>query len=152
MRSLTLTAVLPGHDPDTAYARLTDFAAYPTHSPAVRSVTVSELGQDTSISQWEVAFRKGTLRWTEQDTFDRAARRIAFTQLAGDVAVFDGSWHVEPAPDGARVTFSARLDLGIPTLAAVLEPIAVRALVDNTRSLLRGLFGAHVAAEQTAAA
>lgn len=152
MRSLTLSAALPGHDADEAYARLTDFTAYPRHSAAVRSVTVSEVTDRGSVSRWEVAFRNGILRWTEEDTFDHEARRIDFTQLTGDVALFEGSWHVAPSAGGATVTFSARLDLGIPTLADVLEPIAVRALVENTESILRGLFGADVATEQAVAA
>ena len=37
--------------------------------------------------------------------------------------------------------FSARLDMGIPSLADALEPIAVRTLIDNTVLIVRGLVG-----------
>ncbi|MGB6577359.1 MAG: hypothetical protein WBF34_05530 [Streptosporangiaceae bacterium] len=37
--------------------------------------------------------------------------------------------------------FSVRLDMGIPSLADALEPIAVRTLIDNTVSIVRGLVG-----------
>jgi ribosome-associated toxin RatA of RatAB toxin-antitoxin module len=144
MRSLTLVGHVPGGVAADAYRLLTDFASYPEHSAAVRSVTVSPMSEGTSVSQWEVAFRNGILRWTEEDTFDDGERTIQFRQLSGDVAVFDGSWRCADSPGGCDVTFSARLDLGIPTLADVLEPIAVRALVDNTESILRGLFGARI--------
>ena len=152
MRSVTLSADLPGHPAADTYARITVFAAYPAHSAAIRNVTVSDVTENGSVSHWEVAFRRGILRWTEEDTFDRAGLRIDFHQLAGDVAVFEGSWQVRPVGAGSTVTFTARLDLGIPLLADVLEPIAVRALVENTESILRGLFGADVAASHSTAA
>jgi ribosome-associated toxin RatA of RatAB toxin-antitoxin module len=140
MRSVTLTAHVPV-PADAAYARLRDFASYPAHSPAVRSVTVTDDDGDVAVSRWEANFRSGVLRWTERDTFDPAGRRIAFVQLDGDVDVFRGSWHCGPGEGGCRITFRADVDLGIPTLADVLEPIAVRALAENTTSILTGLFG-----------
>lgn len=151
MRSVSLTASVPGLDAATAYARLCDFSAYPALSEAVRAVTVTAVDGPVSLSTWEVSFRNGILRWTEEDTFDDAARTITFTQLEGDVDEFAGQWRSEPAGPGCEVHFTARLDLGIPTLADVLEPIAVRALVDNTRSVLHGLFGADVEVRDTEA-
>jgi ribosome-associated toxin RatA of RatAB toxin-antitoxin module len=124
------------------YRTLTDFARYPELSPAVRSVTVTEVDDVTSVSSWEVTFRAGILRWTEQDRFDRAAHTITFAQTEGDIPVFDGSWRCADVPGGSDVVFTARLDLGIPSLADALEPIAVRALVDNTVSIVTGLVGA----------
>jgi hypothetical protein len=99
-----------------------------------------------------VAFRNGILRWSEQDTFDRAGLRIDFTQLDGDVEEFAGSWVCANVEGGCRVTFDAHIDLGVPTLADVLEPIATRALLDNTTSIVRGLFGSDVTFEADAAA
>ena len=93
------------------------------------------------MSQWEVNFRAGLLRWTEEDTFDPGALSITFRQLEGDIAVFDGSWECLDAAQGCEIVFSARLDMGIPSLADALEPIAVRALIDNVVSIVCGLFG-----------
>jgi hypothetical protein len=93
------------------------------------------------VSQWEVTFRAGLLRWTEEDTFDPGALTITFHQLEGDIAVFDGSWQCVDAAQGSEVVFSACLDLGIPSLADALEPIAVRTLVANIISIVRGLVG-----------
>jgi ribosome-associated toxin RatA of RatAB toxin-antitoxin module len=152
MRSVTLTAQVPGQDAARVYARLSDFATYPDHSESVRKVTVTDVTGDVTRSRWEVAFRNGILRWSEQDTFDRAALRIDFTQLEGDVEEFAGSWVCADVDGGCRVTFDARIDLGVPTLADVLEPIAARALLENTTSIIRGLFGAEVAFDTDAPA
>jgi len=124
-----------------AYATLADFERYPELCDAVRNVTVTEASDNLTVSQWEVNFRAGVLRWTEEDTFDPGALSITFRQLEGDIAVFDGSWECLDAAQGCEIVFSARLDMGIPSLADALEPIAVRALIDNIVSIVRGLFG-----------
>ena len=124
------------------YEILADFERYPELSDAVQSVAVTAVSDDVTTSQWEVTFRAGLLRWTEEDRFDRQALTIEFRQLEGDVALFDGSWRCTDAPDGCEITFTARLDMGIPSLADALEPIAVRTLIDNTVSIVTGLVGA----------
>jgi len=141
VRIVELQLSVPGRRPAEAFETLADFECYPELSDAVQSVTVTEVEADTTISRWEVTFRAGLLRWTEEDIFDRNALTITFRQLEGDVALFDGSWLCEGSPEGTLITFRARLDMGIPSLADALEPIAVRTLIDNTASIVSGLFG-----------
>jgi len=141
MRTVRLTLHVPQKAAVEVYQTLSDFGRYPELSDAVRSVSVSHLSDDVTVSSWEVTFRSGILRWTEEDRFDPDALTIAFNQIAGDIAVFEGSWTVEPVRDGADIVFRADLDMGIPSLADALEPIAVRALVDNTVSIVTGLVG-----------
>ena len=141
MRSVRLRLHVPQTPANAAYATLADFERYPELCDAVRNVAVTEVSDDLTVSQWEVSFRAGLLRWTEEDTFDPDALSITFRQLEGDIAVFDGSWECLDAAQGCEIVFSARLDMGIPSLADALEPIAVRALIDNVVSIVRGLFG-----------
>ena len=141
MRTVNLLIDVPGKTAEEVYAALADFERYPDLADAVRSVVVTSIGDDVTRSRWEVAFRAGLLRWTEEDRFDRAALRIDFQQTEGDVAVFDGSWRCSATDTGARISFGARLDMGIPSLADALEPIAARALIDNTVSIVDGLMG-----------
>jgi ribosome-associated toxin RatA of RatAB toxin-antitoxin module len=132
---------VPHTSASAAYATLADFERYPELCDAVRNVAVTDVSDNLTVSQWEVNFRAGLLRWTEEDTFDPGALSITFRQLEGDIAVFDGSWECLDAAQGCEIVFYARLDMGIPSLADALEPIAVRALVDNVVSIVRGLFG-----------
>lgn len=141
MRTVRLTLRVPGKPAAEVYATLSDFGRYPELSDAVRGVAVSEVSADVTVSSWEVTFRAGILKWTEEDHFDREALTIAFNQIAGDIAVFDGSWAVSDTEGGTSIVFAANLDMGIPSLADALEPIAVRALVDNTVSIVTGLVG-----------
>jgi len=141
MRTIRLRLHVPHKSASDVYATLADFERYPKLSDAVQSVAVTEVSENRTVSTWEVTFRAGLLRWTEEDTFDPAVLSITFRQLEGDVALFDGSWECADAEQGSEIVFSARLDMGIPSLADALEPIAVRTLIDNIVSIVRGLVG-----------
>ena len=141
MRTVRLRLHVPDKPASDVYETLADFERYPELSDAVRSVAVTELSENHSVSAWEVTFRAGLLRWTEEDTFDPGALSITFHQLEGDAAVFDGSWECVDAAQGSEIVFTARLDMGIPSLADALEPIAARTLLDNIVSIVRGLVG-----------
>jgi ribosome-associated toxin RatA of RatAB toxin-antitoxin module len=145
MRTVRLRLLVPGMSAHDVYATLSDFDRYPVLSEAVQNVTVTEVAANVTVSTWEVTFRAGLLRWTEEDTFDPEALTITFRQLEGDIAVFDGSWACADATapgQGCEIVFAVRLDMGIPSLADALEPIAVRTLIENTVSIVRGLVGA----------
>ena len=141
MRSVRLRLHVPHKSANDVYATLADFERYPELSDAVRSVAITEVSDNVTVSRWEVTFRAGLLRWTEEDTFDPDALSIMFRQLDGDIAVFDGFWQCFDAAQGSEIVFAARLDMGIPSLADALEPIAVRTLIDNIVSIVRGLAG-----------
>jgi ribosome-associated toxin RatA of RatAB toxin-antitoxin module len=141
MRIVRLRLHVPDKSASDVYATLADFERYPELSDAVRSVAVTEVSENLTVSRWEVTFRAGLLRWTEEDTFDPGALSITFRQLEGDIALFDGSWECVDVARGSEIVFSARLDMGIPSLADALEPIAARTLIDNIVSIVRGLFG-----------
>ena len=144
MRTVRLQLHVPHKPASEVYAALADFGRYPELCDAVRNVAVTEVSENRTVSSWEVTFRAGLLRWTEEDTFDPGALSITFRQTEGDIAVFDGSWQCldnVPSAPGSEIVFAARLDMGIPSLADALEPIAVRALTDNIVSIVRGLVG-----------
>lgn len=141
MRSLTLTLSSPVADADAAYRRICEFERYPDFVDEVRSVVVHERNGDTLVTEWEIYFRNGPLRWTEADYFRPEQRRIVFEQTTGDFEVFRGSWHVEPAAGGCLVTFEATFDFGIPSLAGVLEPIATKVLKEGIAVIVHQLLG-----------
>ncbi|WP_433610659.1 SRPBCC family protein [Prescottella agglutinans] len=133
--------------PDAAYARISDFARYPELTETVLALELEPAQADGSVvSSWLVRFRKGTLRWTERDVLDPVARRIEFAQLSGDFLTMEGSWQLDPEPDGdgVLIRFETRFDLGIPSLAEILDPVAESALRSNIVLILTGLLGAVV--------
>lgn len=142
MRTVGLRALATEVDAATAYDRISDFARYPEFTDAVVSVEVGSADDHAVVSSWTVKFRRGLMRWTEHDTFDRDASTIEFEQLSGDFATFRGVWRVTATEEGAEIEFTAEFDLGMPTLADILDPVAESALRDNVTVILGGLLGA----------
>jgi ribosome-associated toxin RatA of RatAB toxin-antitoxin module len=137
---MEIVAKVPNRTPDEVYPILCDYRKWPELSDAVRSVNVLEEGEQRSVTEWEVNFNRGIMRWTEEDHFDPIARTIRFEQTVGEPDHFTGEWIVSAGDGGTVVEFKADLDLGIPGLSDMLEPIAEQALRVNVRSILSGLF------------
>ncbi len=140
MRHVEILAQVDGYSATAAYERISDFQRYPEFSEAVRAVTLLEARPDYTLSSWEANFRQGILQWVEEDHFDRVNKTIHFNQTEGDVDYFAGDWRVFAQGDTCQIHFTAAIDLGIPTMADILEPIAERALRENIRSIIAGLF------------
>jgi ribosome-associated toxin RatA of RatAB toxin-antitoxin module len=141
MRHISIVARAPGRSAADIYRVISAFDRYPEHASVVRSVSVEPLREGVIASSWEVEFRDGILKWTEEDTFLPDQHRISFRQLAGDVETFTGEWAVADAEGAANVRFEADMDLGIPGIGDMLEPIAEQALGENIRAILTGLVG-----------
>jgi len=141
MPTVTLTGRLPRGDAGLVFARIADFPGYTRYTDAVREVVIDRVDGDTVASTWSVNFRRGVMRWSEVDRIDPRRRTIDFTQTAGDFARFAGSWRVGADGPGVEVVFRAEFDIGMPSLAAMIDPVAENALVHNMRLILRGLLG-----------
>lgn len=134
---------VPGTGPQRAYDLIRDFARYPELTDAVEEVVVSPPDADGSVvSQWLVHFRKGMLKWTERDVFEPGRRIVRFVQLSGDFDVFEGQWKVEERDGGSEICLDVCFDLGIPTLADLLDPVAEASFRANILRILGGMFGA----------
>lgn len=140
-RSVAVRARVRDLDPDTAFARLRDFPSYAEHAEVVREISLATDADGNQVSSWSVWFRNGLLQWTERDVVDPVTRTLSFEQVTGDLARFDGAWRVSDHDGAVTVHFDAVVDLGIPSLADMLDPLAERTLRTNTTGILRGLFG-----------
>ncbi|GAA3245962.1 type II toxin-antitoxin system RatA family toxin [Streptomyces labedae] len=148
MPEVILDALVPDATAPEVFDRLRDFAAYPQYTDAVREVTVTDKGGDVLDSDWSVNFRNGILCWSERDRIDADTLTIDFVQTDGDFDQFEGSWKVEPGQDTVTVRFTAVFDLGMPSLAAIIDPIACDALVEAIGLILRGLLGERITLTQ----
>ncbi len=144
MRHVEIRAHAPGRSAAQVYELLSDFDSYPKFASVVRSVSVVPAGENRVKTDWEVDFRDGILKWTEEDRFFPDRHAITFKQLEGDVDYFVGEWAVKEQDGGVVISFVADLDLGIPGLGDMLEPIAVQALEENIRNIVAGLLGESV--------
>lgn len=141
MREVNLIATVPDHSVGEVFDTLRNFERYAHFSDAVRDVRILKDDSGEVLSEWEVNFRAGVMRWTERDRIDPSVPEIVFDQVEGDAKQFEGYWRFRECDDGCKVFFNANFDMGIPSLAEVVEPVAERALLDNIESILHGFFG-----------
>lgn len=144
MRHVEIESLVPAATADEVFARISDFARYADYTDAVREVTTTATSPGVIESQWSVNFRNGILAWSERDHIDDRARTIAFEQLDGDFEHFSGTWSATTTGHDVAVLFTAEFDLGMPSLAPIIDPIAERTLRENMMAIIRGLLGENV--------
>ncbi|MFE7812874.1 type II toxin-antitoxin system RatA family toxin [Streptomyces sp. NPDC057433] len=114
---------------------------YATYMEDVESVTV--LGENDAgvrSTQWSVLLKGSVLEWVEEDQVDHDNMVMSFTQVSGDLDEFIGYWKVEPTGKGSStVTFCVDFEIGIPLLADMLNPVATKALRENSERMLRAI-------------
>ncbi|HEV3071808.1 MAG TPA: SRPBCC family protein [Solirubrobacteraceae bacterium] len=114
-----------------------DVCSYPAYMSNVREVSIREERADgTRVSSWSVLLKGSVLEWTELEHVDETARRIDFEQLDGDLDVFRGFWALNETEGGVEVSMQVEFEIGIPLLAEMLDPVAARALHDNSQQML----------------
>ena len=139
MRQIEVRAFSNGRSAKEIFPIISDFERYMQHSDVVRSVKILENGSQSSVSDWEVNFRQGILKWREKDLFDSEKFTIDFEQLEGDAEHFSGKWLLKDSDEGCDIWFTAQFDMGIPSLKDIIEPIAEQALQENIQAILKGL-------------
>lgn len=144
MPNVTVHATAPATSADAVFATICDFGRYPAFTASVREVQVTAVADGVIDSSWSVDFRSGVLKWSERDHIDSGRRHIRFVQTSGDFDVFTGSWTVDQVGSDTQIGFCADFDLGMPSLAAIIDPIAASTLVENIQVILHGLLGGAV--------
>ncbi|MFD4697936.1 type II toxin-antitoxin system RatA family toxin [Streptomyces niveus] len=141
MRYVRVSARAPGRTAAEIYPVISDFARYPELTDAVRSVDIEDLGSGRTGCSWEVTFRRGILKWTEEDHYDPENHRVDFSLVTGDLDHLVGHWWMRDEGPDCRIDFACDFDMGIPTLADVIEPIAAQTLGEYITVILRALVG-----------
>jgi ribosome-associated toxin RatA of RatAB toxin-antitoxin module len=114
---------------------LRDFGTYPTFMTDVLQVDVLENSVDTIVSRWRVLLNGSELTWTEKDVLVENVS-ITFEQIDGDLEAWHGAWRIVPTSECLIVRLDVVFDIGIPSLAEILDPIGIRAVKANSRQML----------------
>jgi len=119
---------------------INDVEAYPRLMDHVRSLAVLERGQTYRLTAWEIDCHGFIMRWVEREEIDPERYRIDYHQEKGDLAVFEGVWQVEAISEEiSRVMLSVRFEIGVPMLSEMLNPVAERAIRENSQKMLLSL-------------
>jgi ribosome-associated toxin RatA of RatAB toxin-antitoxin module len=151
MHTAEIRGRVRGISPADVFDTIADFERYVEYGHSIRSVQVENSDDGRVISKWDVDFRGGNMQWTEADTIDKDRMRIDFEQLEGNLRHFTGYWQVESEGDDAVINFFGEFELGMPTLASFIEPIAESAIRENLIAVLKGVFREQFELESSAA-
>jgi ribosome-associated toxin RatA of RatAB toxin-antitoxin module len=131
---------------DAVWGVVSDVEARTRLMGHMRSVEVRETGPGYRVTAWEVDIKGCAMRWTEREEIDHERLRIDYHLIEGDLAQMEGHWQLEPLPDGVvNVVLSVSFDIGMPELSDMLDPVAERAIRENSLAMLASL-AAHTGA------
>lgn len=128
---------MTGVDPDLLWRFARTIVDFPKSMPSVISVEDVSSARDGSKTSWQVLFNGNTMSWTEENSFDDAARSYRFVQIEGDLAEWRGEFSLQLHPPMVVARYDLYFDLGIPALADILEPLGEVAIRDNCGEMLR---------------
>lgn len=141
MRHVELDAVVRSEKVGHVFENIVKWEKYPQLAPHVQAATAHvAYPADEGSSSWELHFRSGLLRWTEEERFFPERGEIHFDQTDGDFDSFAGQWHITQSGDDVLVRFDADFDFGIPSLEGILDPIAERVIKETVAWAITGLF------------
>jgi ribosome-associated toxin RatA of RatAB toxin-antitoxin module len=125
---------------DRVWEVVNDVESYPRLMEHVRSMTVVERGENYRLTEWHVELKGCLMRWLEREELQPDRYRIEYRQIEGELAEFEGYWQLEPLTESStRVVLTVRFEIGIPMLSEMLNPVAERAIRDNSRNMLLSL-------------
>jgi ribosome-associated toxin RatA of RatAB toxin-antitoxin module len=106
----------------------------------VHSLTVLESRPDHRLIAWEVDLKGCLMKWIEREAIYPERHRIEYQQTKGDLEQFEGYWQLEPLSDETcRLTLTVQFEIGIPMLADMLNPVAERAIRNNSVKMITAL-------------
>jgi ribosome-associated toxin RatA of RatAB toxin-antitoxin module len=122
------------------WATVVDIERYPESMSSVRWVRLLSADGPERRSTWSITLKGSILEWEEHEHLDHTNLVMSFQQLSGDMELFEGSWNVTPlADDRTHVKLTIDFEIGIPLLAAMLNPVAQRSLKQNCTEMLEGI-------------
>lgn len=126
---------------EQVWETVVDIESYPRAMESVRTVRIVEQSDaEMRIASWSVLLKGSVLEWEEEERLDPRAHTIVFKQLRGDLEHFDGHWALTARGAGeTHISFVVLFEIGIPLLAEMLNPVAVRSLHENCTEMLRGI-------------
>ena len=122
---------------DDIWREILDCESFSQYMDNVIDVSIVDTSDTGRVCDWTVLLKGSELRWRELERIDHAAFRIEFDQVAGDLAKFSGFWQLSERQTGVHdLVLEVEFEIGIPLLEDMLNPVAARALEDNSRQML----------------
>ena len=137
MAEQTTSSIEINATPGEVMSVIADFAAYPQWAQGIKSAVVVESGAQDRAEQ--VAFELDQKPLSDTYTLSyvwNGDQSVSWTLVQGKtLKALDGSYTLEPIPNGTRVTYKLSVDIAIPMIG-MLRRKAEKVIID---SALKGL-------------
>ncbi len=125
--------------PETCYEIASDMEEFPAFMPNVDEITVLERGENWASTRWVSRLQGRPVKWIEREEFDPEALTIEYRQTEGDLKTFEGGWTFHRENGGTRIHLTVDASLGVPMLAAALDPLIRKLVRDNCNAMLKAI-------------
>ena len=140
MSVIEVERIIPA-PPDAVYAAAKEVERFPEFMPNVQTVEIVERSGSSTVSRWvgRVEEFNRTIKWTEQDQWDDAARACTFKATEGDWDKYEGLWTFEEHPDGTRVYLKLDFEFDVPLIGPLIKGLLAKLVKGNSQEMLEGL-------------
>jgi len=130
-------------DIDRVYALAKDIESFPEFMPDVKSVTVVERSDDgcRTLVDWVGIVKefKTTVKWTEEDIWDDAARTCEFSMVKGDYNSYAGSWKFTTKDGATEFVSVLDFEYDVPLIGALIKGIIAKKMKENLDNMLAAI-------------
>jgi len=125
---------------ERVYALAKDVESFPGFMADLKSVKVLESTDNGAhtITEWVGIVKefRTTIKWTEQDIWDDAAKTCVFTLVKGDYTRYSGRWAF--ADLGGRTRFDSEIEVeyDVPLVGALIKGLIAKKMKENVDNML----------------
>ncbi len=128
---------------DHVYALARDIESFPDFMPDLKSVKIVERSEDgsTIVSDWVGIVKefKTTVKWTEKDVWDDAARTCTFSLVKGDYSKYSGVWRFVDLGGRTRFDSEIEVEYDVPLVGALIKGIIAKKMKENVDNMLEAI-------------
>lgn len=128
---------------DQVYALARDIESFPEFMPDLKSVRIVEKSDDgrVIVSEWVGIVKefKTTVKWTEKDVWDDAARTCDFSLVKGDYSKYSGKWKFTDLGGKTRFDSEIEVEYDVPLVGALIKGIIAKKMKENVDNMLAAI-------------
>jgi len=128
---------------EAVYALAKDVEAFPEFMPDVKSVRIVETNSDGSrvVSEWVGIIKefKATIKWTEEDIWDDAAKTCRFSLVKGSYQKYGGLWTFTELGGRTRFDSEIEFEYEVPLVGALIKGLIVKKMQENVDNMLAAI-------------
>lgn len=139
----TVNSQIAIHAPvDKVYALARDIERFPEFMADVLSVEILEQTPEHQVSRWSSVIKEfnRTIRWTEVDFWDDAAKTCRWEQTEGDFNRYEGSWAFVAEAGGTTIArLSIDYEYNVPLIGALIQSLVKKKMQTNVEAMLAAI-------------